>query len=52
MSWLDRVAAAVGRGAVRLMPTARRDWAEAVWAEAHEAPAGCRGWPGGQAAWG
>ena len=26
----------------RLVPAARRDWAEAVWAEAHEVPAG---WP-------
>jgi len=35
MSWLSRVGA-------RLMPTERRDWAEAVWAEAHEVPPG---WP-------
>jgi hypothetical protein len=42
MSWLGPVAAAAGRVAVRLPPTARRDWAEAVWAEAHDVPAG---WP-------
>jgi len=42
MSWLSRAGAAAGRGAVRLVPPARRDWAEAVWAEAHEVPAG---WP-------
>jgi len=42
MSWLNGVAAAAGRGALRLLPAARRDWAEAVWAEAHEVPAG---WP-------
>ena len=34
MSWL-------GRAGARLLPAGRRDWAEAVWAEAHEAPA----WP-------
>jgi hypothetical protein len=28
------------RGMVRLVPAARRDWAEAVWAEAHEVPPG------------
>ncbi len=33
MSWLVRAAA-------RLLPPGRRDWAEAVWAEAHELPAG------------
>jgi hypothetical protein len=42
MSWLGPVAAAAGRVAVRLLPAARRDWAEAVWAEAHDVPAG---WP-------
>ncbi len=42
MSWVSRIAATAGRGAVRLVPADRRDWAEAVWAEAHEAPAG---WP-------
>jgi hypothetical protein len=35
MSWL-------GRAGARLLPAERRDWAEAVWAEAHEAPPG---WP-------
>ena len=35
MSWL-------GRAGARLVPAGRRDWAEAVWAEAHEVPAG---WP-------
>jgi hypothetical protein len=33
MSWL-------GRAVARLLPAGRRDWAEAVWAEAHEVPAG------------
>ncbi len=42
MSWSSRIAAAAGRGAVRLVPAARRDWAEAVWAEAREVPPG---WP-------
>jgi hypothetical protein len=42
MSWLGRVAAAAGRATVRLVPPARRDWAEAVLAEAHQVPAG---WP-------
>jgi hypothetical protein len=42
MSWLSQAAAAAGRGAVRAVPAARRDWAEAVWAEAHEVPAGWR----------
>jgi len=35
VSWL-------GRAAARLVPAGRRDWAEAVWAEAHEVPAGWR----------
>ncbi len=35
MSWL-------GRAGARLVPAGRRDWAEAVWAEAYEVPAG---WP-------
>ncbi len=39
MSWLSRAGA-------RLLPAERRDWAEAVWAEAHEVPLG---WP--QLAW-
>jgi hypothetical protein len=42
MSRLGRIATAAGRGAARLVPPARRDWAEALWAEAHEIPAG---WP-------
>ncbi len=42
MSWSSRIAAAAGRRAVRLVPAARRDWAEAVWAEAREVPPG---WP-------
>ncbi|HEY1820922.1 MAG TPA: hypothetical protein VGG83_13425 [Trebonia sp.] len=33
MSWL-------GRAAARLLPAGRRDWTEAIWAEAHEVPAG------------
>jgi hypothetical protein len=35
MSWLSRAGA-------RLLPAERRDWAEAVWAEAQEVPPG---WP-------
>jgi hypothetical protein len=35
VSWL-------GRAGARLLPAGRRNWAEALWAEAHEAPAG---WP-------
>ena len=42
MSWLGPVATTAGRVALRLVPTAQREWAEAVWAEAHEVPAG---WP-------
>ena len=42
MSWLSQAAAAAGRIAAGLVPAARREWAEAVWAEAHEVPAG---WP-------
>jgi hypothetical protein len=42
MSWLGQAAGAAGRGAVRVVPAARRDWAEAVWAEAHEVPPGWR----------
>jgi hypothetical protein len=37
MSRLSRTAA---RWAVRLVPAGRRDWAEALWAEADQAPAG------------
>jgi hypothetical protein len=42
MNWTSRIAVTAGRGAMRLVPADRRDWAEAVWAEAHEVPAG---WP-------
>jgi hypothetical protein len=37
---LGSAAPTAGRGVLRLVPAARRDWAEAVWAEAHEVPAG------------
>ena len=42
MSRLSRVAA-------RLAPPERRDWAEALWAEADEVPPGLARWPGEQA---
>ena len=42
MNWRGPLTAAARRGAVRLLPAARRDWAEAIWAEAQEVPAG---WP-------
>ncbi len=42
MSGLSRVGAAVWRGLVRLVPAGRRDWAEAVWAEAPDVPPGRR----------
>jgi len=42
VSGLGRVGAAVRRGAVRLVPAGRRDWVEAVWAEAPEVPPGLR----------
>jgi hypothetical protein len=42
MSWPGPVATTARRVTLRLVPTARREWAEAVWAEAHEVPAG---WP-------
>jgi hypothetical protein len=42
MSWPGRIATVAGRGAVRLVPAGRREWAEAVWAEAYEVPAGWR----------
>jgi len=42
MSGLSRVGAAVRRGMTRLVPAGRRDWVEAVWAEAAEAPPGLR----------
>ena len=40
MNWPSRLASVTGRVVVRLVPAARRDWAEAIWAEAHEVPAG------------
>ena len=40
MSRLNRVVAAAGRGMVRLLPAGRREWFEAVWAEAYEVPPG------------
>ena len=40
MSKLTRVMAAVARALAWLLPAGRRDWAEAVWAEAHEVPPG------------
>ena len=42
MSGLGRAGAAALRGATRLVPADRRDWVEAVWAEAAEAPPGLR----------
>jgi hypothetical protein len=46
MSWrgadLSRLSRAVGRAATYFLPAERRDWAEAVWAEAHEVPPGLR----------
>jgi hypothetical protein len=35
-----RALAAAGRGLARLLPDGRREWIEAVWAEAHEVPPG------------
>jgi|SRR5690348_4566957 len=40
MGKLTQVMAAVRRGVTWLVPAGRRDWAEAVWAEAHEVPPG------------
>ena len=40
MNKLNRMAAAARHGAAWLLPAWRRDWAEAVWAEAHEVPPG------------
>lgn len=37
---MSRLGQAVARCAVRLVPAGRRDWAEAVWAEAGQAPPG------------
>jgi hypothetical protein len=42
MNWPSRIASAAARGTMRLIPAGRRDWAEAIWAEAHQVPAG---WP-------
>jgi hypothetical protein len=39
---MSRLSRAAGRGAANLLPANRRDWAEAVWAEAHEVPPGLR----------
>jgi hypothetical protein len=40
MNRLNRMAAAARRGMAWLLPAGRRDWAAAVWAEAHEVPSG------------
>jgi len=40
MNRLKRMAAAARRGAAWLLPAGRRDWAAAVWAEAHQVPTG------------
>ena len=40
MNRLNRAVAAAGRAAAWLLPAGRRDWAAAVWAEAHEVPPG------------
>ncbi len=40
MNRLNQAAAAVARAAAWLLPAGRRDWAEAVWAEAHQVPPG------------
>ncbi len=40
MGKLSRAAGAAGHGTLRLVAGGRRDWAEAVWAEAHEVPPG------------
>lgn len=42
MSRPGRAGAVVWRAAARLVPTGRRDWVEAAWAEAHEVPPGLR----------
>jgi hypothetical protein len=42
VSGQGRVGAAVWRGIARLVPAGRRDWVEAVWAEAAEVPPGLR----------
>lgn len=40
MTRLRRVSATARRAAARLLPAEHRDWAEALWAEAHEVPRG------------
>ena len=40
MSRLGRTMAAAGRAVAWLLPAGRREWAAAVWAEAHEVPPG------------
>jgi hypothetical protein len=40
MNRLNQAAAAARRAAAWLLPTGRRDWVAAVWAEAHEVPPG------------
>ena len=42
MSGLSAVTAAARRTAMRLVPAGRREWVEAVWAEAPEVPSGLR----------
>ncbi len=42
MGGLSRVGAAMRRAAARLVPAGRRDWVEAVWAEAPDVPPGLR----------
>ena len=42
MSRLSWVGAAARRGVAWLVPTGRRGWVEAVWAEAPEVPPGLR----------
>jgi hypothetical protein len=42
VSGLGRPGGAVRRGALRMVPAARRDWIEAVWAEAPSVPSGRR----------
>jgi len=39
---MGRLSRAAGRGVAWLVPAERRDWAEAIWAEAHEVPPGLR----------
>ena len=42
----------LARAVLRLIPAQRRDWAEALWAEAGQAPTGGPGWRGGPAGYG